>query len=864
MYRMPCISVGLVCVDQPSRPDLAESLSSTTLPLPVLYNRETRLVVASKDPSERAPPPIVEDEAESLAKEYGSTVDCVADEEPQSRGDIDQQPLMLEVHEFNPERRFVILTGEAEASDGSSDSGKHKSDKPADDAPPKPKEESYPSRDPSRNNEKTFAHPPLERRRSRQDLPPLETDLKADTPNRQRSRSNTSSTRPENIAAQPTRITGETLLSPDVIKHGTGSRREKVYHGYGKTFDGSSRSPTQVTQSAVGDSRPRMGDAEFDSRRAGSSAPKRTSTSAEPVRPIRRLSNERVGGPRTREDYPVRSNRRENTRTYERPESDKPKIIGSRPLERETGREEHPFGPRMPGARREKTVVVQDGDGRPSSPEKSTENHGGSKSRTRMPTMPLPTHRAPAHAESRSPGPRSAATFPIVDSEGQPKERAAAPLPYPEEDVILMPPNGLDIDVDPLGLPPLGPPPAVPTHGVPLSAPLAPDGPLGTAAMPGVPDAAALGRTPAYQPPAFDPTRDGSNLELPPRPGRRQSESAGQAEALPECPRVKPVAGMMDWLTLPRSDFNICPDCYQGVFANTSFRTQFHPMLRPTDRPIACDFGVSPWYRVAWLLLLKDRHVDLRLFHQLANLTAATRGLECPGPRRATRTWLTMRDPVTQRPVRGFAVCTQCARTVETLLPNLTGVFAPLDSRGPVRAACALHFTPKRKRFVQYFDAFELASDKALDDGQPPDLAELARQLGKLSVGSACREDSPIADGLWHKMQYLPQFTVCSECFDEVVRPKLTDDNVIARNFYTKPQRLPSATCQLYSERMRDIFSKACRRNDPMYLEDKVLERMKVESDIHAKLEKLDKEGRNDEWVADQVAKLVREWQKWE
>jgi hypothetical protein len=113
-------------------------------------------------------------------------------------------------------------------------------------------------------------------------------------------------------------------------------------------------------------------------------------------------------------------------------------------------------------------------------------------------------------------------------------------------------------------------------------------------------------------------------------------------------------------------------------------------------------------------------------------------------------------------------------------------------------------------------------------------------------------------------MQYLPQFTVCSECFDEVVRPKLTDDNVIARNFYTKPQRLPSATCQLYSERMRDIFSKACRRNDPMYLEDKVLERMKVESDIHAKLEKLDKEGRNDEWVADQVAKLVREWQKWE
>jgi hypothetical protein len=165
---------------------------------------------------------------------------------------------------------------------------------------------------------------------------------------------------------------------------------------------------------------------------------------------------------------------------------------------------------------------------------------------------------------------------------------------------------------------------------------------------------------------------------------------------------------------------------------------------------------------------------------------------------------------------------------------------------------------------VQYFDAFEFASDKALENNQRPDWAELARQLGKLSVGSVCREDSPIADGHWHVMQYLPQFTVCGECFDEAVRPRLNDDNDIARNFYMKPQRLASATCQLYSERMRDIFSKACRRNDPIYLEDKVLERLRVESDIHAKLEKLDREGRNEEWVADQVAKLVREWQKWE
>ncbi|KAJ4302193.1 hypothetical protein N0V88_002329 [Collariella sp. IMI 366227] len=67
-------------------------------------------------PSRRKPPPppCVEDEEASLAKEHlGSTVSNTSNEEPRCRGEIDQQPLILPVHEYNPERRFVIIPGAA-------------------------------------------------------------------------------------------------------------------------------------------------------------------------------------------------------------------------------------------------------------------------------------------------------------------------------------------------------------------------------------------------------------------------------------------------------------------------------------------------------------------------------------------------------------------------------------------------------------------------------------------------------------------------------------------------------------------------------------------------------------------------------
>ncbi|KMQ81346.1 ser/arg-like nuclear matrix protein, partial [Lasius niger] len=151
-------------------------------------------------------------------------------------------------------------------------------------------------------------------------------------------------------------------------------------------------------------------------------------------------------------------------------------------------------------------------------------------------------------------------------------------------------------------------------------------------------------------------------------------------------------------------------------------------MLRPTDEAIACDFGSSPWYRIAWLLTLKHEKPDLRLFYQVANVVMSSRRDKCPGNQKTTRYWLRVNDPFMRRPVPGFTVCYQCARIVEVLLPNLTGVFVRQDSRSePTRDRCALHFASRRRQFVLFFDAFETTSDKAFVANQAPNVAGLAQ-----------------------------------------------------------------------------------------------------------------------------------------
>ncbi|KAL7962508.1 hypothetical protein V8C34DRAFT_270582 [Trichoderma compactum] len=817
------------------------------------------------------PPPTVEDEAESIAKEFRGRVEPVWEEEPQSRGEVDQQPLMLEVHEYNPERRFVIVPGSAKpstsesATDDSASRDKlrqekeKKKERKKASASPSPEAYNRRTNEPEKKDSDRLddAVPRLERRKSRQDLPRLETDIDEDrVPSHHRSKSAASGIRPE--FSQSYRKYGEEYLSPQVTKHGS-SGRDKTYHGYGQP-------PTQSSVS-LGESNHKRRDDDQYHRRSATVSAERPNSSYGPSR--RPTSNDRVNGPRPLDgNRPPQDDLREEAYAAYKPAVvENLRAPSPSKLKDQNSPRDEAFSTSY---RRENPVIIEDDRASIASSRGGDASGQNSRSPSRVPTMPIAATNSAEPPEDWAPNRRVSTTFPISRDKTTLENRTPPTiyLPYPDDDdvIVAWPETSAEgndmrqaqaISASSVLMPP------IPQIDDELIAPDDKSVRSPTSKEPSV-------VTKPWQPPPFDPSKSGVRPDQTVGSYRRYSETKGHEgqsdlPKIPECKRTEPVAGKMDWLTLPRTDFNICPDCYGTVFAETQFRTHFHPVLRSTSTVIACDFGSSPWYRIAWLLTLKHKVPDLQLFHALANVMMESRDYPCPLERKVTRVWYSVKDPYTRRPVPEFAVCYQCAKTVETLFPNLTGVFIPLDSRGePTRNVCSLHFTPQRKQFVLFFDAFETTSDKGYVTNKKPDLGDLSMMLTRLSTLNECREGRRVSDGYWYVMEYLPDFTVCGECYEDVVRPQRTDDNVIAQNFYMKPTKLPVATCQLYSPRMREVFKRACRNKDPEYLEGKVRERLKIEKDVHAKFLGLVRDKRNSAWTDEQIDKLRREWKRWE
>ncbi|TDZ34582.1 hypothetical protein C8035_v010328 [Colletotrichum spinosum] len=855
----------------------------------------------------RTPPPAptVEDETESLLREHGSTVSA-PDDEPPSRGDAEQYPIIMEVHEYNPERRFVIIpktAGEKADDDSSDDTTSRAADSSR---PAKPavngNYEANTTRKyqaPQTEDLDATNRPGLEKRKSRQDLPRIETDIRNEESRARNHERTKSATR---VDPQPSdyfssqyekRQPKESMLSPQVIKHATGGR-EKAYYDYSQAGRGGAPRPQRSYSNLAEERR-------FDdsyARTSSSSNPppaRRSNTNLDSSKEPRQLSGDRIGeSPRyTRERVVPRGERPEkkDVADGDRESKKTPTYRRESPRRRDdsgSSSSDYSHAPRTAGSRRRKSIVYQQ-DGRDVllSPEQSKASQTG-RSRSRAPAeavMPSPRVSAKSLADDLPPLPRTSQTFPVVKDQrdgGDVRERI---VPYPEDD--LVPGIGrLNIreseapsrarsrtrastfnnnTVLPAVMPsmpvPAGPRSPnekrrSPERRPPIQPPL-------TSQVPQIPQAET------WPPAKFDPNKGAVSADGPRGSYRRYSHDAdrGGVPDFPDCPRKTGVVGYSDWLSLPRCDnFNICPDCYNGVFLNTDFRNDFMPMLfRPMDKPIACDFGSCGWYHIAWLLTLKNRLTDLRLFYQVANIasrvTSSTQ--PCPADRRTTRVWYSLKNPYTQMTMPDFTVCFECAKTIEGLLPNMTGVFVTLHPAAqPTRSSCAMHFNPDRKRFVMYFDALETTSDVALATAQAPNISKLVSEIESLSLYTECCKDNPVFDQNWHVMQFLPQFTVCGDCFDEVVAPQLQDGNVIARNFYVKPQRIDEATCQLYSTRMRAVFDKACRRNDPKYLELKVIERQKMFIETYKRLSKLEQE--RSLWAREEGKKLLLEWEQWE
>ena len=133
---------------------------------------------------------------------------------------------------------------------------------------------------------------------------------------------------------------------------------------------------------------------------------------------------------------------------------------------------------------------------------------------------------------------------------------------------------------------------------------------------------------PTFIPPSHPPQaiRTNHHLDEPSMGSYRRHSldtESGHIAPLPPCPRTTPVFGAYDWLTLSKcGGFNICPTCYTANVSGTQFVNHFVPRPFGVEgrEGVVCDFGTQPWYRIAWLLLQKNREQDLSLIYRLAEI----------------------------------------------------------------------------------------------------------------------------------------------------------------------------------------------------------------------------------------------------
>ncbi|KAI9794953.1 MAG: hypothetical protein M1833_007327 [Piccolia ochrophora] len=322
---------------------------------------------------------------------------------------------------------------------------------------------------------------------------------------------------------------------------------------------------------------------------------------------------------------------------------------------------------------------------------------------------------------------------------------------------------------------------------------------------------------------------------------------ASKVTPLPPCPRSNYVRGHTDWYTLVDCDtFDICPSCYNSVIAPTRHRASFQPApSRNPQSDVMCDFSL-PWIRMAWIMTGKKGRTDLDILYAMARIAASIE--PCPGVTGAARSWYTILHPDTHTPLSNFDICPCCVKSLETLLPPLQGAFIKSPHTGSPRT-CDLRFSSRR--FLGYIDRLEALAAKVektpITSPHPsrptPDIASFARYARKRTSMRECSADAIEYGQGWHIMPSLPEFTVCEECYHDVIWPAVEAGSSLADRFSRRLQLTGpyerGDTCQLYSPRMRRAFAEAVKADDFEGLKWRVRERKEAERKVQARWAKL-------------------------
>ncbi|KAF2205193.1 hypothetical protein GQ43DRAFT_437217 [Delitschia confertaspora ATCC 74209] len=347
---------------------------------------------------------------------------------------------------------------------------------------------------------------------------------------------------------------------------------------------------------------------------------------------------------------------------------------------------------------------------------------------------------------------------------------------------------------------------------------------------------------------------------------------------LPACPRTEPVGKYNDWYTLDGcSNFDICPTCFDGVFAQTTF-AHFFSQSRLYEAPVAriCDFS-DAWVRMAWLLTVKQRRVSPDLLYRLADI--ADKEEQCPAEREVAGPWYGIADHRDGVHISNFVICPRDLRQLEALLPSLRGYFTkvPSDPRNPKLHKCSLRTT--YRRFPKYLDPLVNIHEESMRTRSAPNMSPFIDLVREHAYRKECDKDKPTIGKPWHFIPDLPEFTVCEECYNDVIWPEIKKGSNLASKFNRTLQLIPyedseGSSCCLYGPRMRVIFARALEEDDFGYLKRKAIERKQARKKLARErvglLRIVDGKGRSQyssaEWESFRrtLRAVDAEWKEWD
>lgn len=467
---------------------------------------------------------------------------------------------------------------------------------------------------------------------------------------------------------------------------------------------------------------------------------------------------------------------------------------------------------------------------------------------------------------------------PRVNLQSASPARHASTLPYPEDDYLM--PSEKDHQFFHDRPPTFEPPPAYDSRQLPTAAPPALSTSPRTPIRPNLPARHSFA--------AASPTTRSSSVR-PHTPDARNTSFSSTAQArkealalvkkpIPPCPRPVPVHGHDDWYTISGSAiFDICPDCMDAVFGKTIYRPLFRRSPpRSLNANIKCDFS-SLWMRLAWLMTLQQQRPDLSLLKDLASVSET--GEPCPGNTAAVRSWYGILDKDGYL-LRDFAICYTDVRKIERLLPTLSSLFVRIPHRASYeKRICS--FRTSSNRFSPYLDCLIAIHEKALATHKLPDPTSFISLVRHKTRLRECTKDDMIVGQLWHFSPSMPSFTICEDCFEEIVEHEIGKNSDVAMRFNRTIQpvygegRLGSS-CQLYSPRMRKVFKRAVEDNDVKYLARRVHERHEVEVGLQERVSEIRRKGRLLEGLGgrkeedekrrlrNELEAIAEEWAEWE